>query len=67
MQGEHLVDKPNIIIIFCDDLGYGDIGCFGSEVNRTPVLDRMAEEGMRFTDFYVTSPVCSPSRPIRLG
>ena len=56
------MDKPNIIIIFCDDLGYGDIGCFGSEVNRTPVLDRMAEEGMRFTDFYVTSPVCSPSR-----
>ncbi|MDP7414759.1 MAG: sulfatase [SAR202 cluster bacterium] len=56
------MDKPNIIIIFCDDLGYGDIGCFGSEVNRTPVLDRMAEEGIRFTDFYVPSPVCSPSR-----
>lgn len=56
------MEKPNIVIIFCDDLGYGDIGCFGSEVNRTPVLDRMAAEGMRFTDFYVASPVCSPSR-----
>ena len=56
------MNRPNIVIIFCDDLGYGDIGCFGSEVNSTPVLDRMAAEGMRFTDFYVASPVCSPSR-----
>ena len=56
------MNRPNIVIIFCDDLGYGDIGCFGSEVNSTPVLDRMADEGMRFTDFYVASPVCSPSR-----
>jgi arylsulfatase A len=56
------MDKPNIIIIFADDLGYGDLGCYGSEVNRTPRLDRMAAEGMRLTDFYVASPVCSPSR-----
>ena len=56
------MEKPNIIIIFCDDLGYGDIGCYGSEVNRTPVIDQMAKEGIQFTDFYVTSPVCSPSR-----
>ena len=54
--------KPNIIIIFADDVGYGDLGCFGSEVNHTPRLDRMAAEGVRFTDFYVASPVCSPSR-----
>jgi len=68
-------EKPNFIIIFCDDLGYGDIGCFGSEKNRTPNIDRMAQEGMRFTSFYVTSGVCSPSRsslmtgcyPIRVG
>ncbi|MGD8239771.1 MAG: sulfatase [Armatimonadota bacterium] len=53
---------PNFIIIFCDNLGYGDIGCFGSELHRTPHVDRMAEEGMRFTDFYVTSGVCTPSR-----
>ena len=53
---------PNFIIIFCDDLGYGDIGCFGSTKHRTPNLDRMAAEGMRFTSFYVTSGVCTPSR-----
>lgn len=54
--------KPNFILIYCDDLGYGDLGCFGSTVHRTPNIDRMAEEGMRFTDFYVTSGVCTPSR-----
>lgn len=53
---------PNFVIIFCDDLGYGDIGCFGSTKNRTPNLDRMAAEGTRFTSFYVTSGVCTPSR-----
>ncbi len=55
-------DKPNIILINCDDLGYGDLGCYGSEFNRSPALDRMAEEGVRFTDFYMASPICSPSR-----
>jgi arylsulfatase A len=54
--------SPNIVLINCDDLGYGDLGCYGSEWNDTPHLDRMAEEGMRFTDFYMASPVCSPSR-----
>lgn len=54
--------QPNIILINCDDLGYGDLGCYGSTVNKTPALDKMAEEGMRFTDFYMASPVCSPSR-----
>jgi len=53
---------PNVVVIFADDLGYGDLGCFGSEKHRTPNLDRMAAEGMRFTSFYVTSGVCSPSR-----
>jgi len=53
---------PNFIIIFCDDLGYGDIGCFGAKKHRTPNIDRMAAEGMRFTSFYVTSGVCTPSR-----
>jgi len=53
---------PNFVLINCDDLGYGDLGCYGSRVNRTPALDRMAAEGMRLTDFYMASPVCSPSR-----
>ncbi len=53
---------PNIIIIFCDDLGYGDIGCFGSTVHRTPNIDAMAQQGIKLTSFYVTSSVCTPSR-----
>ena len=55
-------DTPNIILVNCDDLGYGDLGCFGSDVHDTPHLDRMAREGMRFTDFYQASSLCSPSR-----
>jgi len=54
--------KPNIVIIFADDQGYGDLGCFGSTVIKTPNIDRMAEEGRRFTNFMVASPVCTPSR-----
>lgn len=53
---------PNFIIIFIDDLGYADIGPFGSKLNRTPNLDRMAAEGMKLTSFYVASSVCTPSR-----
>lgn len=53
---------PNFVIIFIDDMGYGDIGPFGSEVNSTPSLDRMAKEGMCFTSFYAAAPVCTPSR-----
>ena len=53
---------PNFIVIFCDDLGYADLGCFGSEKIKTPNLDRMAAEGMRLTSFYSTCSVCSPSR-----
>jgi len=53
---------PNFVIIFTDDQGYQDVGCFGSPNIRTPNLDRMATEGMRFTDFYVAASVCSPSR-----
>jgi len=62
LMAADIAARPNIIVIFCDDLGYGDLGCFGSEKIRTPNVDRMAAEGMRFTDFYSTSGVCSPSR-----
>lgn len=54
--------KPNFILINCDDLGYGDLSCYGSRANPTPYLNRLAEEGMRFTDFCMASSVCSPSR-----
>ncbi len=54
--------RPNIVLINCDDLGYGDLGCYGSPLNKTPALDRLAAEGLRFDDFYMASPVCSPSR-----
>jgi len=54
--------RPNIILINCDDLGYGDLGCYGSKLNRTPHLDQLAQEGIRMTDFYMASAVCSPSR-----
>jgi len=57
-----MAKRPNIILINCDDLGYGDLGCYGSTMNDTPHLDRLAAEGMRFTDFYMASPVCTPSR-----
>jgi arylsulfatase A-like enzyme len=55
-------NKPNVIIIFTDDQGYGDLGCFGSKTIKTPHIDRMAEEGCTFTSFMVGSSVCTPSR-----
>jgi len=56
------VDRPNIIFILADDLGYGDLGCFGQQTIQTPNVDRMAAEGMIFTDHYAGSTVCAPSR-----
>ena len=54
--------KPNIVIIYADDLGYGDVGCFGQTRIRTPHLDRLAKDGVRFTQCYAGSTVCAPSR-----
>src|SRR5438105_4469728 len=54
--------KPNIIVIFADDLGYADVGCYGAKGFKTPHLDKMAKEGTRFTSFYTGCSVCSGSR-----
>ena len=58
----HANDKPNIIWIMADDLGYGDLGCYGQEVIQTPSIDKLASQGMLFTDCYAGSTVCAPSR-----
>jgi arylsulfatase A len=55
-------DRPNFVLILCDNLGYGDVGCYGSKLQRTPGVDRLAAEGMKLTAFYSTSGVCTPSR-----
>ncbi len=57
-------ERPNIIFIMADDLGYGDLGCYGQALIQTPRLDQLAAEGMRFTQHYTGSPVCAPSRAI---
>ena len=54
--------RPNVVILLADDLGYGDLACYGNPEARTPNLDRLAGEGVRFTDGYASLPVCSPSR-----
>jgi arylsulfatase A-like enzyme len=53
---------PNVVLILADDLGYADLGCFGAKKIKTPNIDRMAAEGMKFTSFYVAQAVCSASR-----
>ncbi len=59
-------DRPNIIFIMADDLGYGHLGCYGQKKIRTPNVDRLASEGMKFTDFYAGYTVCAPSRSVLL-
>jgi arylsulfatase A len=62
LQGMALPEKPNIIFIMCDDLGYGQVGCYGQKMIQTPRIDRMAEEGLLLTDYYSGTAVCAPSR-----
>jgi arylsulfatase len=62
MAGKRAAGKPNFVIIFTDDQGYNDLGCFGSKLIRTPNTDRMAGEGVRLTSFYTGGPLCAPSR-----
>src|SRR5262245_4064334 len=59
--------KPNIVFILADDLGYADLGSYGQQKIHTPNLDKMATEGMRFTQFYAGSPVCAPSRCVLMS
>jgi arylsulfatase A len=59
---EKAAARPNVIVILADDLGWADLGCYGSKCHKTPNLDRLAAQGMRFTDAYAACPVCSPSR-----
>ncbi len=54
--------RPNIVMMVIDDLGYGDLGCYGSSLHKTPNIDRLARDGMRFTDFHTNGAVCSPTR-----
>src|SRR5688572_18590928 len=61
-QAQTLPARPNLVVILADDLGYGDLGCYGHPTIRTPHLDRMAREGLRFTQFYSAAEVCTPSR-----
>jgi len=56
------VSRPHLLMIYCDDLGWGDLGCYGNRVIQTPHLDGLASRGTRFSQFYTTSPVCTPSR-----
>ena len=55
-------DRPNIVLVMCDDLGWGDVGFNGNKVIRTPHLDAMANQSLRFERFYAAAPVCSPTR-----
>lgn len=59
---QRVARPPNVVIILADDLGYGDLGCYGASDIRTPNIDALARDGMRFTHFYANSPVCSPTR-----
>src|ERR1044071_5455995 len=56
--------RPNIVFILADDLGYGEVGCYGEKLIATPNIDRLAAEGLKFTQFYAGNTVCAPSRSV---
>ena len=58
----HATARPNVLFILIDDMGYADLSCYGEKRIQTPHLDQLAHEGIRFTQFYVAAPICSPSR-----
>jgi arylsulfatase A len=60
--GAEATEKPNVVVILIGDLGSADLGCYGAEDMVTPHLDALADQGLRFTQFYAAAPVCSPSR-----
>ena len=60
--GPREFERPNIIVIMADDLGYGDLGCYGNEKIKTPALDKLASEGLKFMDFHSNGAVCTPTR-----
>ena len=57
-----VAERPNVVLILADDLGYGSLGCYGNEAAKTPHVDRLAAQGIRFTDAYAPASVCTPSR-----
>lgn len=58
--------RPNIVVILVDDLGYGDLGCYGQKLIKTPNIDRLAKEGIKLTDHYAGAPLCAPARCVLL-
>src|SRR5580765_6119187 len=58
----HAANRPNIVFVLCDDLAQGDVGCYGQKLIKTPIMDRMASEGTRYTQAYCGTSVCAPSR-----
>ena len=64
LADHHEKAKPNVIFIMADDLGYGDLGCYGQKLIATPQIDRLAAEGIRFTQAYAGGPVCTSSRSV---
>src|SRR6476659_10490975 len=61
-SGTAQTPRPNVLFILADDLGYGDLSCYGRPEYKTPVLDNLAKQGMKFTDNYASAPVCTPTR-----
>lgn len=62
VQVTNAKEKPNILFVYIDDMGYGDLGCYGNKIHQTPNIDKLASEGLLFHQFYVNAPICSPSR-----